>query len=135
MANGSWHCVMAVLPGSTVRHLVVACFAVVATIGHDVEWRLTFPTGRDVWEPTQRAPAWASPRSAHLDGGDSQAAVGIMAQTPANTMQLGTIACIVAINAVGNYGQHHQWQRCEERLRTTRKASQMEPAEINGGSG
>ena len=33
VANGNWHCLMTVLPGSTERHLVVGCIAAITTNG------------------------------------------------------------------------------------------------------
>ena len=40
------------------------------------------------------------------DSGVSHVALGIWAQTPANTMEPDTIDCIAAVRAVGNHGEH-----------------------------
>ena len=36
-------------------------------------------------------------------------------------MQLDTLDCIAAVSAGENDGDHHQWQRCEERLPANRQ--------------
>ena len=75
-----------------------------------------------------------SPRSAPGDSGGSQVALGILAQTLANTMQLNTKARIAAICAVGNDGEHINGCAAKSAVSKPANASQSEPVEFTGGS-
>ena len=105
VVTGIWLCLMAVMPRSTERHFRSPA----SRRSPQMEWwRIAgdIHTCLNIWsavllnanEVFATINAW---RKRRLAGG-----IGHLAQTPANTMRLDTIACITAIRAVGNDGDH-----------------------------
>ena len=122
---------MAVMPGSTERHLGGACIAAFTTNGNGEELQVTSRFGHDIWgAPCSETPMKALPRSAP---GGSQVAVGILAQTLATTMQPDTIAFVAAIREVESDGEHINGSAAKSAVSKPANASQSEPVEFTGG--
>ena len=101
--------------------LGVTYLAVFATIGKWMEMAVDIPPpGRASGSPCKRTPSQASPQSSRLDGSDSQAA---WASWPRHlrTPCSWTLDCITRSAQVRTTANHHQWERCEERLPANRQ--------------